>query len=79
MLKTSNEKFPKLSHLFEVLLNLPISNATVERGFSFMGRIKTECRNHLEEDTLEDLLPIQLEGTQLQDFSPDNAVNIFFF
>ncbi|KAG8197548.1 hypothetical protein JTE90_007284 [Oedothorax gibbosus] len=77
VLKTNNEKFPNLSHLFEILLILPISNATVERGFSFMGRIKTECRNHLEEDTLEDLLRIKIEGPQLQDFSPDNAVNVF--
>ena len=79
VLKTNNEKFPNLSHLFEVLLILPISNAIVERGFSFMGRIKTECKNHLEKDTLVDLLPIKLEGRQLQDFSPDNAVNVFFF
>ena len=75
VLKTINEKFPNLSHLFEVLFIQPIS--TVERGFSFMGRIKTECRNHLEEDILEDFLRIKLEGPQLQDFSPDNAMNAF--
>ena len=77
VLKPNNEKFSNLSHLFEVLLILPISNADVERGFSSMGRIKSECRNHLEEDTLEDLLQIKLEGPRLLYFSSDNALNAF--
>ena len=43
-----------------------------------MGRIKTECRSHLE-DTLKDLLQIKLEGPRLQDFSSDNEVNALSF
>ena len=41
-----------------------------------MGKIKTECRNHLERDTLKDLLQIMLEGPQLQYFFLGNAMNV---
>lgn len=77
VLKTNRDKYPNLSHLYEVLLILPVSNAAVERGFSFMGRIKTELRNHLEEHTLEDLMRIKIEGPELLNYCPDNAVNVF--
>ena len=45
-------KYPNLATLVELLLVFPVSNATVERGFSAMKRIKSDWRNCLNEETL---------------------------
>ena len=40
VLKTNNEKFSNLSHLFEVLLILPNSNATLKKDFPLWAESK---------------------------------------
>ena len=71
-------KFPNLIHLIEILLLFPISNATVERGFSTMRRIKTDWRSRLNEETLNHLLRISSDGLPLSEFDPNPAVELFF-
>lgn len=69
--------FPNLAHLIEVLLLFPISNATVERGFSTMRRIKTDWRSRLNEETLDHLLRISTNGPPLSEFNLQTAVEQF--
>ena len=68
-------KFLNLVLLIEIL---PISNATVEHGFSTMRPIKTDWRSRLSEETLDYLLRISTNGPPLSKFNPNPAVEQFF-
>lgn len=60
--------------LVELLFTMPISNAKVERLFSLMNRIKTDCRATLSESTLNNLITIHMEGPEFQDYNPTPAI-----
>ena len=64
--------------LSELLFSLPFSNGHVERVFSTLKNIKTERRTLLKRDTLSDLLEIQAEGPSLAEFSPSQAVKLWW-
>jgi len=46
---------------------LPTINAEIARGFSCMKRIKTDFRNKLSVERLQDLLMISLNGEEISD------------
>ena len=55
-----HEKYPHILLLVELCLVQPWSSATVERGFSMMGRVITDWRASLNNDTIDDLLIISI-------------------
>ena len=61
----------------ELLFCLPVSNALVERFFSFMKRVKTDQRASLGEKRLNSLLRICVEGPDMKEFDPDKAIDIW--
>lgn len=71
-------QYPNLLHVYIILKLLPVSNAKVERAFSFMRRVKTDWRNGLSENTLNHLLRIDIDGPDIDDFDPSAAVHIFY-
>ena len=73
-----SSKWPNVLQLSELLFSLPFSNAHVEIIFSTLKVIKTERRTQLKRQTLSDLLEIQVEGPPLAEFSPNEAVNLWW-
>ena len=71
-------KWPNVLILAEFVFSLPFSNGKVERIFSSMKIIKTDRGTNLHMDTLSDLLEIQIEGPPLSDFSPTEAVRLWW-
>lgn len=72
------DKFSNLVHLIEFFCCFQsASNATVERGFSTMKRIKTDWRSRLGEETLDQLLCISTDGPPPSKFDPNPAVEQF--
>ena len=71
-------KWPNVLKLCELLFSLPFSNAYVERMFSYLKIIKTDRRTNLKPDTMSDLLDIQVEGPPLDNYSPDQAVKLWW-
>ena len=63
--------------LVELLFVLPVSNAKVERLFSLMNRIKTDCRASLSADRLSSLIRICMEGPQPADFNPVSSMQLW--
>ena len=61
----------------ELLFSIPISNAKVERLFSFMKRVKTDSRASLGENTLTSIVRINMEGPSLQDYDPTPAMQLW--
>ena len=67
--KIKGESFPEIFLVIEICLCSPFSNATLERFFSHMGVVKTDWRNRLNEQSLEDNLRIHVAGPDLTRFS----------
>ena len=57
--------YPALSSLAECCLSIPISNAWPERGASSLKRIKTRLRSRLQNDMLQALMQISINGPAL--------------
>ena len=70
--------FPNIVFLLEVAIICPISNATVERLFSFLKLVKSRIRSQLGDLTLDKLLRIQTEGpAKLDNLQLETLVNNF--
>ena len=55
--------FPNLQKIASIGLSLPVSTASIERGFSQMKLIKTCLRNSLTEGLFTQLMRIAIEST----------------
>jgi len=62
--------FDMLLHIAKVALILPVSNAWPERGASAMKLVKTRCRNSLQNEMLEALLMVLINGPSVKDCGP---------
>ena len=58
------DSFPKLMKLWKIVLILPASTASCERGFSKMNRIKNYDRSRLCLETLDTLIFLSLSTPQ---------------
>ena len=54
------ETFPHLWKLVQILLVLPLNTAACERGFSLMNIVKTNRRNRLSDELLDQLMVVSL-------------------
>lgn len=63
--------------IVELLFCLPMSNGRLERLFSEMKLIKSNRRNRLNEDTLDQLLRIKVEGPPLSEWDASHAVELW--
>lgn len=61
-------------HIIEILLITPFTNAKLERMFSRMNRVKTDFRNRLRRERLENCLRISEEGCAITEFNPDKSI-----
>ena len=70
--------FPNIIILLELAIICPISNATVERLFSFLKLVKTKLRNQIGDDTLDKVLRIKTESPEhLEDADLEALVDSF--
>ena len=63
--------------IIELLFCLPMSNGRLERLFSQLKLIKSDRRNRLNENTLDQLLRINVEGPPLADLDASHAVELW--
>ena len=63
--------------LVESLFCLSLSNAKVEKFFSLMSRVKTDCRASLGELRLNSLLRICTEGPDHENFNAATSMKIW--
>lgn len=66
-----------LSHVLmvvEICLAMAVSSSCCERGFSCMGRLRSEYRNSLDVKTVDMLMNVCLNGPSPEDFTAEKAV-----
>jgi hypothetical protein len=74
---TTRTIFPNMSTLAKICRVIPIHTADVERTFSQLKLIKTRIRNRMQEQTLDSLLRIAIEGPPLNSFPVNEAVSLW--
>ena len=67
--------YPNLQRLFQINKTLPVSTATVERGFSCMRRIISYVRNSLTSDNASDFMLTSLNKDLLVDLDIDKIID----
>ena len=64
--------------LAKLLLSLPASNGKLERTFSLVSTVKNDKRSRLTNQSLDDLLLLLSNKTQLQNFHPDESIDCWW-
>ncbi|XP_072035509.1 zinc finger protein 862-like [Amphiura filiformis] len=72
------KQYPNLVHMISVLLLIPVSNDNRRRGFSTMGRVKTDERNRISSQSLDQLMRISLDGPEPEVYDSTKATEGFF-
>lgn len=73
------DRFPYLANLLAIVVTLPISRSSCERGFSTMNIIKNKLRSNLKQDSMNSLMFINLNGPSLKDFNPEKSIDKWYF
>ncbi|KAL7397466.1 hypothetical protein ABVT39_022499 [Epinephelus coioides] len=68
---------PDVLDLFDALLTIPATTADCERGFSVMKQVKSDWCSRLKGETPSDLLKTQLCSSDIKDFDPSKAIDIW--
>ena len=64
--------------LARLLFSLPASNGKVERTFSQLSLLKTSKRASLGNQTLDDLLTINVSKVTMDEFEPEPAIKLWW-
>ncbi|XP_054543895.1 sperm flagellar protein 2 isoform X2 [Talpa occidentalis] len=70
-------KYPNILTLVDLVLTLPASSAEAERGFSQMKRTKSQMHTKITADGMTDLLIIQLNSPDINNFDPRKAIHLW--
>ena len=79
LIKENPQHLQHILVLVQLLLTLSPSTASCERGFSCMNRVKNSQRTCLQNDILNDLMQLSANGCDVDEYSPDKAVEHWFF
>ncbi|XP_070332677.1 sperm flagellar protein 2 isoform X5 [Odocoileus virginianus] len=70
-------KYPNILTLIDLVLSLPASSAEAGRGFSQMKRTRAQMHARVEADSMTDLLIIQLNSPDINNFDPRKAIHLW--
>ena len=71
------EIYPNITTLATIAAVIPVSSVPCERGFSVQNRVKNCRRNRLNEDVVNDLMMITMQGPAVGDFDFREAMLLF--
>ncbi|KAB0805389.1 hypothetical protein PPYR_02359 [Photinus pyralis] len=69
--------FPNIETILKIFLTMPISNASGERSFSVLKRVKNYLRNSLNQQHLNELSMLYIENDITQQIDYDDVINDF--
>ena len=73
-----SNKWENILTLVELTFTIPLSNGRVERCFSQLKLTKSEKRTSLQEDRLDNLLRIRIEGPSLEHWDASTAMKLWW-
>lgn len=69
--------FPNIEILLKIFLTIPLSNASGERSFSVLKRVKNYLRNTMGEERLNNLAILYIEQEILNRIDTDKIIDDF--
>ncbi|TVU40845.1 hypothetical protein EJB05_14325, partial [Eragrostis curvula] len=72
-----NRSFPLVYRLIELILILPVATASVERAFSAFNIIKTDLRNKMGDEWLNDLMICYIEKEKFRSIGNERIIQEF--
>lgn len=60
-----------------MMFTFSVSTAEAERVFSAMNIIKNPLRTRLNQDVLQDLMLLKVEGPNFEDYDPSRAIDLW--
>ena len=72
-----NFVYPLVYRLIKLVLNLPVSTASIERSFSTMKIVKTRLRNKIGDQWMNDCLVTYIEKEVFQSIESESILNRF--
>ena len=73
-----NTEYGCVLRLFNLKTSIIATSVARQRGFTHMKLVKSDHRTSMNETTLSDCLIINWEGSCIDDFNPDVAINLWF-
>lgn len=73
-----SQKWCNVLLISELLFSLPFASSKVERALSTLNLIEAEHRSVLASSILDDLMEINIEGPPTDDFTADDAVQLWW-
>ncbi|XP_063609950.1 zinc finger protein 862-like [Penaeus indicus] len=77
MLLSKPTKFINILHIVEIMMAISVSTAGVERGFSNMNIEKNSKRTQMNQNTLNAVMEININGPPLSEFNPLTSVEFW--
>jgi hypothetical protein len=77
ILRGLQSTFPNVETILKIYLTIPISNASRERSFSVLKRVKNYFRNSMGQIRLENLAIFCIESTDTKNFDYTKVIDIF--
>ena len=72
------KEYPNILNVFDLVLTLPATSTACEGGFSHIKLVKSIKRTLISEATLSNSLMIKLECCGVEEFNPDDAIEVKF-
>ena len=69
-LREKDDELENIDILIKLMMTISPSTAACERGFSSMNREEIKSRCNLAQQTLEDMMHINIDGPSLKDYNP---------
>ena len=65
---------PEISKLCKIALSVSVTSVVCERSFSYQNRLKTKYRSSLKEESLDNILQIQMCDQDFTTYNPTQAI-----
>ena len=75
LLSLENDDYKNISILIEIMLVLSLSTAEEERGVSKLNVIKDTLSTNLDDETLDDLMEISINGPTMANFDSSESID----
>ncbi|KAJ1193521.1 hypothetical protein NDU88_002818 [Pleurodeles waltl] len=77
LLATKPPTLTNILKLVEMMFTVSVSTAEAERVFSAMNVIKNPLRTRLNQDILQDLMLLKIEGPNFEEYDPSRAIDLW--
>ena len=74
----NQDRFRNIMKVINIILTIPVSSSSCERGFSCVKRVKSDWRSNLTTSMMNHLLTISIEGPDMEEYHCERALQMWW-